>query len=927
MLASWYGFRRQIALIHPEVPLAASIWSTFDSLAHSVGEVEAILAPAREPLRFAELPDRLRAVRNTLAQCGAGRGDRVVSVLPRGPETAACYLGVAACSIYVPLNPDYKESEFTAHLTKLRPKAVILPDGGGGAARRCAETLGLPIIDLVAETTKPAGWFRLVLAGGPLGEPDSKTPSWNEADDVALVLLTSGSTSEPKLVPLKVRHLLAYAQAAGKHYGFGSGDRCLHVMPMFHGHGLMSSLLIPLANGSGVICSPDFDIPSFFQHMRTLRPTWYSAASSIHHAILAGIDDYRDIAREARLRFIRSGSGRLDPKVMAGLEEAFGAPMLERYGMSETGGTLTSNPMPPGLRKPGTVGTQMFNEVAIVDESGELLGSNRDGEVVARGPSVFDGYLDNPEANAAAFVNGWFRTGDLGRFDDDGYLTLIGRTKDVINRGGEKIGTLEVEAALAKHPAVEEVCVFAIPHPSLGEEVAAAVTILAGRTVSKQEIRTHARGWLTDFKVPREVFILPSLPKGATNKIRRDQVAQICQDLLAKSQSTPASDKARSWSSLEQEVARVWKRVLELETIRLDDDFFLVGGDSLKAYELFAQLRKRHQVSLGLRHIFNEAATVAGMARLIERARQGKADLGPASAGLVSIRAEGERPPLFAVPGSGGNPVGFIHLGRLLDARQPLIGIESRGIDGTVTPLARVEDIAADNIGRIREMQPHGPYFLTGACYGGRVASEMARQLEAAGEPIGLLVMLDPSPPFFNDEGRPRGTTAAAQPAVLRQHLGRFILDRITMHAKTMMALRGAERAAFVRDKIATVRSMITHRALFQGVRSDLYQRAVYAANRQAGLAYVPGSFSGPTVLCFTSGRKRLGERNYRLDWLGLVPQVGAPSYVTGNDSGDMLNPPHVDELADLMNRWLDDAHAKTPAPGADRSIVPASVK
>jgi len=906
---------------------SASIWSTFDSLAHSVGKVEAILAPAREPLRFAELPERLRAVRGTLAQCGIGRGDRVVSVLPRGPETATCYLGVAACAIYVPLNPGYTESEFSAHLTKLRPKAVILPDGGGGAARRCAETLGLAIIDLVAETTKPAGWFRLVLTGGPLGKPDSKTPAWNGADDVALVLLTSGSTSEHKLVPLKVRHLLAYAQAAGTHYGFGPGDRCLHVMPMFHGHGLMSSLLVPLANGSGVICSPNFDIPSFFQEMRTLRPTWYSAASSIHHAILARIDDYRDIAREARLRFIRSGSGRLDPKVMTGLEEAFGAPMLERYGMSETGGTLTSNPMPPGLRKPGTVGTRMFNEVAIMDESGKLLGPNCDGEVVARGPSVFDGYLDTPEANAAAFVNGWFRTGDLGRFDDDGYLTLIGRTKDVINRGGEKIGTLEVEAALAKHPAVEEVCVFAIPHPSLGEEVAAAVTISAGRTVSKQEMRTHARGLLTGFKVPREVFFLPSLPKGATNKIRRDQVAQICRDLLAKSQSTSAPDKARPWSSLEQEVAGVWKRVLELDTIRLDDDFFLVGGDSLKAYELFAHLRKRHRVTLGLRHIFDEAATVAGMARLIESARQGKADLGPASGGLVSIRAEGERPRLFAVPGSGGNPVGFIHLGRLLDARQPLIGIESRGIDGTAAPLARVEDIAVDNIARIREIQPHGPYFLTGACYGGRVAYEMARQLEAAGEPIGLLVMLDPSSPFFNADGRPRGATADAQQAGPRPHLGRFILDRIAMYAKTMMALRGAELRAFVREKIATVRGMIAQRDLFRGDRCELYQRAVYAANRQAGRAYVPGSFNGPTVLCFTSGRKSPGERNYRLDWLDLVPQVGAPSYVAGNDSGDMLNPPNVDELADLVNRWLDEAHAKTPAPAADRPIVPASAK
>jgi acyl-CoA synthetase (AMP-forming)/AMP-acid ligase II/thioesterase domain-containing protein len=901
--------------------ISTSIWSTFDSLARKVGEMEAILAPGRESLRFAELPHRLQAVHDTLAQFGIGRGDRVVSVLPKSPELAICYLGVAACAIYVPLNPDYTEAEFAAYLTKLRPKAVILPEGGGRTARRCAESLGLSIIDLVTETTRPAGSFRMLLPGGPPGRPDPKTAGWNGPDDLALVLLTSGSTSEHKLVPLRVRHLLAYAQAAGKHYGFGPGDRCLHVMPMFHGHGLKSSLLVPLANGSSVICPPSFDIPSFFQQMRALRPTWYSAASSIHRAILASIDGYRDIAREAKLRFIRAGSGRLDPKVMAGLEEAFGVPVLERYGMSETG-TLTSNPMPPGLRKPGTVGVPMFNEVAVIDESGKILGPNCNGEVVARGPSVFDGYLDNPDANDAAFINGWFRTGDLGRFDDDGYLTLIGRIKDIINRGGEKIATNEVEAALAKHPAVEEVCVFAIPHPSLGEEVAAAVVMQSRSAASEQVLRDHASGLLTGFKVPRRIFFLPSLPRGATNKVRRDQVAKICRDLLSRPQSTQAPDQSRPWSSLEQEVAAVWKRVLGLDTIRLDDDFFLVGGDSLRAYELFAHLRNRHRVNLGLRHIFDEAATVAGIARLIENARRGNADLGPTSAGMVSIKAEGGRPPLFAVPGSGGNPVGFIHLGRLLDARQPLIGIESRGIDGAAAPLARVEEIAADNIARIREVQPHGPYFLTGACYGGRVAYEMARKLEAAGEQIGLLLMLDPSSPFFNGDGQPRGETAGAQKAVQRPQLGRFILERLAMYAKSMMTLRGAERWAFIREKIATVRGMIAQRDLFRGDRSELYQLTVYAANRRAGRAYVPGPFSGSTVLCFTRGRKTRGERNYRLDWLDLVPQVGAPIWVEGVDSGDMLNPPNVYELAGLANRWLDEAHARTL--GAGEPPVPA---
>jgi oxalate---CoA ligase len=477
--------KRNDALLAVE---SASLWSTFQGRVTCVGDVEAIVSPGRESLRFARLPGVLSAIRDSLAGFGIGRGDRVASVLPRGPETALCFLGLSSCAVYVPLNPEYTEAEFAKYLTELRPKALLVSEGAGGAAVACASTLAIPVIELVVEPAQPIGSFSLV---SPMrGEP--AVPGWNGAEDVALILLTSGTSSGQKLVPMRQRHLLAYAQASGDHYGLGPQDRCLHVMPMFHGHGLKSTLLVPLANGSGVICPREFDVRSFFEQMEALRPTWYSAAASIHHAIFERIGEFRDVARNAKLRFIRSGSRRLDPKVMAGLEDAFGAPMLERYGMSEAC-TLTSNPFPPGLRKPGTVGKVIFNEVAILDEAGNAVGPGCTGEVVARGPGVFDGYLDNPQATAAAFVNGWFRTGDLGRFDEEGYLTLMGRIKDVINRGGEKIGTLEVEAALLRHPAVAEACVFPIPHPSLGEEVAAAVVLSSNLTVTERAAGTCAR--------------------------------------------------------------------------------------------------------------------------------------------------------------------------------------------------------------------------------------------------------------------------------------------------------------------------------------------------------------------------------------------------------------------------------------------------
>ena len=892
-----------------------SLWSTFDALATSAGKVEALLALGREPLRFEDLPARLRDIRDALADHGIGRGDRVASVLPHGPETAICFLGVACCAIHVPLNPEYSESEFTRYLGQLRPSALIVDTADLGRARHAASALGIMIVELVRADDGVAGDFELRF-------PDCGSPiarEWNTAEDFGLVLLTSGTTSGSKLVPIRHRHLLAYARAGREHYRLQSGDRGLHVMPMFHGHGLKSALLVPLASGSGVICSLGFDMPAFFRQLVELRATWYSAAASIHHAVLQRVDEHRDAVRAARLRFIRSGSARLDPKVMAGLEDAFSAPVLERYGMTETC-TLTSNPLPPEARRPDSVGRPMFNEVAIVDESGHFVSPGCIGEVVARGPGVIDGYLDDPAATAAAFIDGWFRTGDLGRFDDTGYLTLAGRAKDVINRGGEKIGTLEVEAALLHHPALAEACVFPIPHPTLGEEVAAAVVLAPDLCATERELRSHARAMLTGFKVPRRIAILPALPKNAANKIDRKQVAWLCTDRSDAAADAAAAASAQPWTALESQIAELWRETLNLRGVDIarEDDFFLLGGDSLQAYELFARLRALHGISVGLGRLFDEAATVSGMARLVERGRRGVPTGADAVSRLIRIKDDGDRPPLFAVPGSGGNPVGFVHLGRLLDRRQPLFGIESRGIDGRSPPLSRVEAIAADNLAAIRDVQPAGPYFLAGACYGARVAYEMARQLEVRGESVGLLLMLDPSSPFHRADGLLRGDREIrvrkhSQGAVLR-----FLRDRIVLHASTLARLTAAERAAYIREKARLLREIVRRRDLFRGDRSELHQRAVHAANREAGQRYVPGSFGGPVVLCFTRDRPVKGERNYRLDWLDVVPHAGGPRYVAGHDSGQMLNVPHVYELARWVNRWLDDAHRAGPVAAAE---------
>jgi acyl-CoA synthetase (AMP-forming)/AMP-acid ligase II len=298
-------------------------------------------------------------------------------------------------------------------------------------------------------------------------------------------------------------------------------------MPLFHIHGIVASLLSSLAAGGAVICPPGFDALKFWQWVDTFKPTWYSAVPTMHQLLLSRAERNAALIAANRFRFIRSSSAPLPPVVMERLEAAFGAPVLESYGMTEASHQMASNPLPPAPRKGGSVGVGVGVDVAIMDDAGALLAQGAIGEVVVRGGNVMDGYENNPEANASAFINGWFRTGDQGYLDADGYLCLTGRIKELINRGGEKISPLEIDDVLLRHPAVAEALAFAVPHATLGEEVHAAVVLRPEATASEQELRDHCAASLADFKVPRRIHMLEALPRGATGKLQRITMAKM----------------------------------------------------------------------------------------------------------------------------------------------------------------------------------------------------------------------------------------------------------------------------------------------------------------------------------------------------------------------------------------------------------------
>ena len=485
----------------------------------------AICAPGRPALSHGQLRALVGRTIDSLNGLGVGRNDRVAIVLPNGPEMATCFIAVASGTTSAPLNPAYRGEEFEFYLNDLNARILIVERGSQSPAVDVARKLGVRIVDLVADANAAAGDFELV-ARDTGAVPPSKNPGYAEADDVALVLHTSGTTSRPKIVPLSQRNVCASAQSIRRTLAFTAADRGLNVMPLFHIHGLIAGILAPLAAGSQVFCSPGFDALKFFAWMDECHPTWYTAVPTMHQTIVSRAPRNKEIIARNPLRFLRSSSSSMPPQVIGELEAIFSAPLIEAYGMTEAAHQMASNPLPPKPRKPGTVGLAAGPEVDIMDEAGKLLPPNTVGEIVIRGPNVTAGYENNPKANAEAFTNGWFRTGDQGVKDADGYVALTGRLKEIINRGGEKISPREIDEIIMDHPAVSQVVCFAVPHPKLGEEVGAAIVLKEGASTTEKDIQAFVASRVADFKVPKKILILAEIPKGATGKLQRIGLAQ-----------------------------------------------------------------------------------------------------------------------------------------------------------------------------------------------------------------------------------------------------------------------------------------------------------------------------------------------------------------------------------------------------------------
>ena len=470
------------------------------------------------PLLYKDLKSFVNKIASQLAGNGISNKDRAAIVLPNGPFMASSFLTLSSYMSAAPLNPSYKTNEYEFYLKDLNPKIVIVEPNSSNEVVGVAKNLNIPVCEMKIKKDDPSGLFNLFDI-----ESEYQLP---EENDEGLVLHTSGTTSRPKIVPLTNKNIYSSAENISKSLNLSEMDHCLNIMPLFHIHGLIAILAASIRSGASICASNGFNALKFLELAKSEKITWYSGVPTMHQAILLRAEKNLELAKNLNLRLIRSSSASLPPAVFEKLNSVFGCSVIEAYGMTEATHQMTSNPLPPKKQKPGFVGIPAGPEVCIMDEKDKILDQGETGEVCIKGDNVTLGYDNNPEANKNSFTNGWFRTGDQGYFDQNGYLKISGRLKEIINKGGEKISPLEVDNVLMDHPLIEQAVCFGYEDKMLGEDIAAAIIVKEGKNCSETDVKTYAQEKLAKFKIPKKIFFVNEIPKGATGKLRRNVLAK-----------------------------------------------------------------------------------------------------------------------------------------------------------------------------------------------------------------------------------------------------------------------------------------------------------------------------------------------------------------------------------------------------------------
>jgi len=460
---------------------------------------------------YAELSDATGRVAAMLQSRGVRPGDRVGLVLPNVPAFPILFYGALhAGAVVVPMNPLLSDREVAYYLTDSGAKTVFAWEDMAQAAQRAAEPLGVDVV--------PVG------ATGPDLKGQRAAPiTPREDDDTAVLLYTSGTTGQAKGAELTHRNLASNAASSAETlFELTPADVVMGCLPLFHVFGLTCGLGASVLSGSCLTLLPRFDPAKALEIIARDGVTVFEGVPTMYSGMLHQPAEGRpDVST---LRTCVTGGSAMPVEVLKAFEEAFGCVILEGYGLSETSPVASFN-HPHAERKPGSIGTALRGvELCLLDLDGKQVSGEDIGEIAIRGENVMKGYWQRPDATDEAMVDGWFRTGDLARVDDDGYYFIVDRIKEMIIRGGYNVYPREIEEVFYEHPAVAEAAVVGIPHADLGQEVGAAVALKPGASAEPAELQAFVKSRVAAYKYPRRVWIVEALPKGPTGKILRRAV-------------------------------------------------------------------------------------------------------------------------------------------------------------------------------------------------------------------------------------------------------------------------------------------------------------------------------------------------------------------------------------------------------------------
>jgi acyl-CoA synthetase (AMP-forming)/AMP-acid ligase II/thioesterase domain-containing protein/acyl carrier protein len=830
----------------------------------------AIVHPVLGTISFGTLVTRLQEIGRQLEAAGLGPASRVAIALPRGPEAALLSLAVCCRTILVPINPNLAAADLESELGRIRPDALILPAddpipswvGAAGesfgllAARKASSSFD----EIALEEIRPVSRAR---PAAPVTDQ-----SW------AAIFKTSGTTGVSKRVPVTHENLIEMARKMERWLKLCPADRSACIMPIYYNAGFKATLLVPLLIGCSVALPESPSPGDFGRWVTELRPTWLTSAPPFLQAIIEKVAAASGGLAGHALRFVLSTASYLPQATQHAAERLLGVPVVEFYGMCEAG-MLTAPAFPPESKRPGSVGRIPEGELAIRGEDGRFLRAGQIGQVMVRGPSVMPGYLfDDIEGVPSGLQDGWLATGDLGTVDADGFLTIAGRSKEIINRGGEKISPYDIEKALLQHPAVREAAAFAVPHPRLGENVGAAVVLHSGVETRSTDLIDFIYDRLAPFQMPRHVHVVDSLPVGATGKISRPKLSAIFAN-HQRSTELPAAP-------LELQIAEIWRRLLELDEVGLDDDFFEVGGDSLQATEMLLELEEitRHHVAPSE---VRAQLTIRQLSETLANAAAAKEEV------MTRVRS-GSGVPLFVCHGDfcGWGFYAF-RLAELLKHDGPIYLLHS--ILDEAKGISTIREMVRRYLPEIERVAPTGPIRLAGYCHGGIASLEIAGQLEKRGRTVDKIVLIDTfslnARPLLRNLCRLAAMVGVAIPGLYGRKIRRNAMSSVWRFASHFLS---GDRA--ILGRVArTVRSG-TMRPWDESQRSTYFR---------AMARYVP-PHTRATVICLLCD-DYAGKKEYAPEpWRYLAPNVQYER-IPGEHSTCITA--HVRELALRMNKLL----------------------